>query len=168
MKEVTPDDAGHKYWMQEIAGGKERGEIDAYFRQVAMKENAASFNKLQLDEILSKDDENKRILYVMPGSIGDIFLSTSLFKSIKKLYPDYNLYIATNKEYFDLLDGNPYVHGVVPFEPHMESLKYLEGGGDHKGWFEIAFLPFVNTQRILTYSHNGKDKIAYKDLKYED
>jgi hypothetical protein len=49
----------------------------------------------------------------------------------------------------------------------MDSLTWLEGKGDHKGYFEIAFLPYVGTQRILTYMHNGKDKIAYKDLRYE-
>ena len=47
----------------------------------------------------------------------------------------------------------------------MDNLTWLEGQGDHKGFFEIAFLPFANTQRVLTYLHNAKDKLAY-DINY--
>jgi hypothetical protein len=43
----------------------------------------------------------------------------------------------------------------------MDQLLWLEGAGDHQGYFEIAFIPHVNTQRILTYIHNGKDRIAF-------
>ena len=102
----------------------------------------------------------------MPESIGDVFLSTSLFKSIKEQYPDYNLYVATKQEYFDILDANPYIHKVIPYVQQMDSLIWLEGVGDHKGFFDIAFLPYSQTQRFLTYLHNGKTNIAYKDYKY--
>ena len=48
----------------------------------------------------------------------------------------------------------------------MENIYFLEGHGAHKGFFEIAFMPFVTTQRSMCYSHNAKDKITYKDYKY--
>ena len=48
----------------------------------------------------------------------------------------------------------------------MDNLTWLEGIGSHKGYFEIAFLPYSQTQRFLTYLHNGKTNIAYKDYKY--
>jgi hypothetical protein len=115
---------------------------------------------------LDKDDESKRLLYVMPESIGDIFLSTSLFKSIKEQYPNYKFYVATKQEYFDVLEANPYVDKIIQYVPQMDSLIWLEGGGDHNGFFEIAFLPYSQTQRFLTYLHNGKTNIAYKDFKY--
>ena len=47
----------------------------------------------------------------------------------------------------------------------MDNLTWLEGAGDHNGYFEIAFLPYGNTQKFLTYLHNGKDKLAY-DINY--
>ena len=102
----------------------------------------------------------------MPESIGDIFLSTSLFKSIKELYPNYNLYVATKPQFKSVLDGNPHVYKAIPYLPQMEDILFLEGQEDHKGFFEIAYIPFVTTQRQMTYPHNGKDKIAYKDYKY--
>ena len=105
------------------------------------------------------------MLYVMPESIGDIYLSTSLFRSAKELYPDYNLYVAVKPEYFDILSGNPYIYKTLQYVPQMDSLTWLEGAGDHNGYFEIAFLPYANTQKFLTYLHNGKDKLAY-DINY--
>jgi hypothetical protein len=89
---------------------------------------------------------------------------TSLFESLKKVYPKYNLYIATKQEHFDILIGNPYVHKVIPYVPQMDNLMWLEGAGEHKGFFEIAFLPHIGTQRVLNYLHNGKDIIEF-DIK---
>ena len=100
----------------------------------------------------------------MPESIGDIYMSTALFDNIKKQYPEYNLYVAVKPEYFDILKGNPSIHKVIQYISQMDQLLWLEGMGDHKGYFEIAFLPFIGTQRILDYIHNGKTKIQF-DLK---
>ena len=103
----------------------------------------------------------------MPEAIGDLYLCTSLFKSIKDQYPDYNLYVCCKPEFSQVLQGNPYIHKVINYIQEMDDITWLEGKGDHEGYFEIAFMPYVGTQRFLNYMHNGKDKIAYKDLKYE-
>lgn len=97
----------------------------------------------------------------MPESIGDIFLSTSLFENIKKQYPEYNLYVAVKQEYFEILDGNPHIHRLLNYIPQMDQLIWLEGSQDHKGYFEIAFLPHAGTQRFLDYLHNGKTNIQF-------
>jgi len=161
--EVDENDDGHKYWMQELAKGQKREEIEKYFRQVAWQENEKN-KKIEFKDLLDKDDDGKRILYVIPEDESDVFMSSSLFPSIKRLYPDYNLYIATKNEYFDVLDGNPYVHKVIPFVPQMENQIWCEGNKDFEGYFEIAFLPYIGTQKILNYLHNGKDKIEF-DIK---
>lgn len=163
---VDEEDSGHKYWMGELNKGAKRQDIENYFRRVALQDNQKT-EKVEFSEFLDKEDEGKRVLYVMPESIGDIYLSTSLFRSIKELYYDYNLYVAVKPEYSDILDGNPYVHKVLPYIPQMDNLVWLEGQGNHKGFFEIAFLPYGNTQKFLSYLHNGKDKIAYEDYRYE-
>ena len=160
---VDENDDGHKYWMQELSKGMSRNDIEKYFRKVASENE----NKVQVkfEDLLDKEDEGKRILYVMPESIGDVFLSTSLFQSAKELYPDYNLYVSTKPENFEVLEGNEYIHKLIPYTQQMDSLLWLEGQGSHKGYFEIAFLPYSSTQRFLTYLHNGKDKLAY-DINY--
>lgn len=170
MKDVNEENEGFKYWMGEMENGATRKSVEMYFRDVAQKENSKnkwdSFGHKDFEELLSKDDQGKRIIYVMPESIGDIFLSTSLFKSIKELYPDHNLYVATKPQFKSVLDGNPHIYKAIPYLPQMEDILFLEGQEDHKGFFEIAYIPFVTTQRQMTYPHNGKDKIAYKDYKY--
>jgi hypothetical protein len=167
MEYIDETDEGYVYWMKELEGGKSRDSILQYFRKTALTESEKGVEEM-FDEYLAKDDEGKRIIYVMPGAIGDIYMSTSLFRSIKEIYPEYNLYVAAQKEFHELLDGNEHIHGILPYMKEMDHIFFLEGNGDHKGWFEIAFIPFVCTQRYITYTHNGKDKIAYKDLAYEN
>ena len=96
--DVTDDDSGLEYWLQEIEKGTEKKTIEDYFRRIATQDNQKN-KKVAFEDILDKEDEGKRMLYVMPESIGDIYLSTSLFKSAKELYPDYNLYVAVKPEY---------------------------------------------------------------------
>lgn len=163
MHQVDENDEGHKYWMKEISKGAKRPDIENYFRQVASQENQKN-KKIEFDDLLDKDDKGKRLLYVMPESIGDIYMSTSLFKNIKKQYPNHNLYVAVKPEYFEILKGNPYTHKVLQYIPQMDQLLWLEGMGNHDGYFEIAFLPFVGTQRMLDYIHNGKTNIEF-DIK---
>lgn len=166
LKDETIDDKneGYKYWMTELGKGVKRQGIEDYFRQVAVKDNQKN-KKADFSELFDKEDEGRRILYVMPESIGDVFLSTSLFKSIRELYPTYNIYVATKPQYFEVLDGNPYVYKAIPYNDQMKNIFWLEGIGDHKGFFEIAYLPFANTQCMITYTHNAKDKLAY-DINY--
>lgn len=163
MRSVDENDDGHKHWMKRLAQGDTRQNIENYFRQVAVQENQKN-KKISFDELLDPNDKGRRILLVMPESIGDVFLVTSLFESIKETYPDHNLYFATKKEYFTVVEGNPYLHKVIQYIPEMDNLLWLEGYGSHEGYFEIAFLPHIGTQKVLNYLHNGKDKIAF-DIK---
>ena len=156
--EVTEDDPGIKHWQGEISKGVEREKIVDYFRTVARKEIAEN---LTLTDVLDQGDEGNRLLFVIPESIGDIYLCTSLFESLKEQYPDYNLYVACKPQYFDIVIGNPYVHKTISYVSEMDDLLALEGRGTNKGLFEIVFLPYITTQRHMTYQHNGKDKIAF-------
>jgi len=163
MTSVDQKDDGHKHWMKRLSEGDSEENIEKYFRQVAQQENQKN-KKIDFEEILDPNDKGKRILFIMPESIGDVFLSTALLESIKETYPNHNLYFATKKENFSILKGNPFIHRIIEYIPQMDNLLWLEGRGDHNGYFEIAFLPYIGTQKILNYIHNGKDKIAF-DLK---
>lgn len=155
---VDENDDGHKYWMQEILKGTERKKIENYFRQVAVKETEEKKIK-NFEDILGIDDKNKRILYVIPEDEKDVFVSTSIFPSIKELYPEYNLYVATKPEYFDILINNPYIYKVINYIPEMNNLFWLEGEGEHEGYFEVAFVPHLSSIINKDYVHNGKTKI---------
>tara|TARA_R100000808_G_C2148891_1_gene157116 strand:+ start:545 stop:2458 length:1914 start_codon:yes stop_codon:yes gene_type:complete len=158
--DIDKDDDGFKYWKREIKDKRTpREHIESYFRQVAANSSEKDV-MTNFESLLGEDDAGKRIIYVMPESAEDVFLSTSLFESIKDLYPEHNLYVATQPRYFPILSANPHVYKTLPYSKQMESFSFLEGSGEDMGYFEIAFMPFVNTQRHPCYSHNGKDKLG--------
>ena len=97
----------------------------------------------------------------MPRSIGDVYMTTSLLPSLAENYPDYAIYFATNPVNFPVLAGNPYIYKCIPYHPQMDDLLFLEGKGTHKGFFDIAFLPNIGTQKIFNYQHNASDKIQF-------
>jgi len=158
--EVDEEDEGFQYWMKELTNGASPNDVENYFRKVALQQNSEQKN-FDFEKYLDKEDKGKRILYVMPATRKDVFLSTSLFKSIKETYPNHNLYVATSKVCLEVLDANPYVHKVIPYFAQMDDVFWLEGQGDHEGFFEIAFSPYMVTQRHLNFIHNDKDKINY-------
>jgi hypothetical protein len=160
MKNVDNNDSGHQYWMGELAKGAKRQDIENYFRNVALKESEDK-KQVKFEDLLDPNDKG-RVVYVMPESAGDIFLSTALFKSIKNRYPDYSLYVSTKPQYKDILDGNPYIHRWIEYNPIMDNLIWLEGNNQHNGYFDIAYLPYTCTQRNLNYLHNGLDKIEFQ------
>lgn len=159
-----PDDLGLNNWLQSITNGMTREQIYDYFVWAARQENLKN-QQGKLEDLFDKDDEGKRLLIVQPESIGDVYLLTALFRSAKETYPNYNLYVATKPEYFEILEGNSFIHKVIPYLPIMENELQMEGAGDHKGVVEVCFLPFITTQRILNYLRNGKDNVAF-DLKH--
>lgn len=158
--ETNEHDDGHKHWMQRLGDDLTRADVLKYFRSVAEKENREN-KKVDLSDLLDKDDEGKRLLIVMPERIGDVYLSTSLLPNIRKQYPDLNIYYATRPQYFEVLDGNPYIHKCIPYHDSLANLPLMEGQGENSGYFEIAFVPFLGTQRIINFTHNGKDKIQF-------
>jgi glycosyltransferase involved in cell wall biosynthesis len=160
-RDVTDQDEGLIHWLHQLDQNVPKNQIENYFKHVAKEELSKNTSEVNFEEILDKNDKGKRILMVMPQSAGDVFWTTSLFKSIKKMYPEYNLYYATKKEYMDILDGNKYIHKVIEYHPVMDNLLWSEGAANHEGYFEITFLPYIGTQKILNYLHNGKDKLDF-------
>jgi hypothetical protein len=143
----------------EISKGAKREDIERYFRNEALKENQKN-KKIDFSELLDKDDQ-KRLLVILPESIGDIFLATSLFESIRDRYPrpEWKFYFSCKQEYFEILEGNPHIDKLLNYVPQMDNLVWLEGIGDNKGYFDVVYPIHFPTQRLLSYLHNGIDKI---------
>lgn len=110
------------------------------------------------------ESKNKRLLMIVPESAGDIFLCTSLLPSMKKLYPEYDIYFACKEQYRSLLLNNPYITKIINYMPIMENELAMEGYGEWKGLFNISFMVTIFTQRYLNYIHNGQTRIGF-DIK---
>lgn len=150
---------GHKHWMERLSTDLSREDVLKYFKSIADKENKENI-KSDLSDLLDDTFDN-RLLIVMPERIGDVYMTTSLLPNIKKQYPDYAIYFATRPQYFEILDGNPYIYKCIPYQDSLANLPLMEGNLKSEGYFDIVFIPFLGTQRIINYTHNGKDKIQF-------
>ncbi len=139
--EVGDNDDGFKYWLSEVKKGVPKESIENYFRNVARKENLGKIEK-KLHERVSQDDGGKRILYVMPENEEDVYVSTSLFESIKSLYPDHNLYVATDKKYFGIINSNPYIHSLLEYNKEMDNPENLVHESERI--FDVVYTPHLN------------------------
>jgi len=153
-----PSGEGHKHWMAAIKSGKSREEIYNYFISVAKKENAENgVGAKDFSELLDKNGK-KRGLFLIKESIGDILISTSLFKSFHEQHPDTDLYVMTDEKYHALLHGNPYVHKILPYLPAMEQELLAMGAGQkaENSYFDVFYHPAIQTQRLLNYLSHPK------------
>jgi 6-pyruvoyl-tetrahydropterin synthase len=152
---VDKNHQGCLHWIGRLNSDLNREQIYNHFQHIASQKETTV---IDISEVLDKDDQGKRIAVVMPQSAGDVLMVNSLLTNLKELYPDHNIYFVTQPQFFELVNEHPAVHKVLPYSPIFDNLLFLEGQGSHKGYFELAFLPFVTTQRHFTYQHNGKDR----------
>jgi len=144
-------DPGFLNWKQQLANGAKREDVYKFFIDVAQKENV----KIQPanQDFWSLIDKNgkKRGIFLIKESIGDCFISTSLFESFHQQYPNHDLYVMTSPQYFDIFKGNPYVYKTIPYLPFAEQEMAMIGVGQKEGYFDVYFHAAILTQRHLGY-----------------
>ena len=154
---VDENSQGLKHWVSQLAGGLPREHVVNHFREVAHKHNTQS-QLPSLEELFTPEDDGRRIAVVIPQSESDVFLVNSLLKNLQKQYKNFNIYIFTDPKYYEYIEDNPAVHRCLPYSSVVENSFALEGGGGHKGFFEMVFHPHTTTQKNLCFTHNGINK----------
>jgi glycosyltransferase involved in cell wall biosynthesis len=156
-KNVDKNNSAIKNWLREIAGGVDR----RYILEHIKKESAATSQELaSIEDYLGDEGKENRVAVVIPESAQDVLFINSLLGNLKTLYKDKNIYVITDPKYYPLIDDNPAVYKVLPYIKAFDNIFVLEGQGEnHEGYFQIAYLPHLGTQRLPTYPHNGSDKI---------
>jgi glycosyltransferase involved in cell wall biosynthesis len=152
------DPAGVIHWMQRLKSDLKRSDVLNYFRKIALSENQNSF----LDEMLSSLKENKdskKIAFIQPNGVEEIIIATSLVTSIKKIYPNYDIYFFTRNEYFDLINSHPDVKKVLNYFNKMDDPLFFEGKGSNNKYFDIVFAPYLSINN--NYFRNAEDIIQY-------
>lgn len=114
------------------------------------------------DELLKQLDEGKRIAVLIPESAGDVLWVNSLMENTKNLYPDFDIYVFTNPQFFSYIEDNPFVHKVLEFKSSYEGAHFMEGKSGQTKYFDICFMPHLLTQRFQNYHHNTLDKNTYE------
>lgn len=115
-----------------------------------------------LKNIINAIDDNgcPRILLILPESAGDVFLATSLFRNLKELYHEYDIYFACLKQYQSILRNNPYIYKTIDYYPIMDRELIMCGIGGWSGLFDISIFLSAYTQRFLNYIHNGQTRLG--------
>ncbi len=114
---------------------------------------------VDLDDLL---DEGKKIAIIIPESAVDVLWVNSLMDNFKSMYSEFDIYVFTKPEFFDFIEDHPAVHKVLPYSSEIDNVHFLEGKGNHKGFFDMAFTPHYGTQRYHNYHHNGLDKTQFE------
>lgn len=153
MDDIKDDDSGLLNWLAQLKNKVSRNDIYQYFIKVAQDENNKNAPPKDFGTLFD-DNGKKRILFVMKESGGDIFISTALFKGLKELYPDADLYIGAEPKFHEILEGNEYVHKVLPYHQIMESEMAI------MHYVDYFYHPAIVTQRQLAYL--TQDKIGVR------
>jgi len=126
--DLDHNDEGHKHWMQSFKNGATRASVLDYFRSVAVQENSKiGSNKLvDLNDVI-KNSGNKKALFCCSTSEEDVLLVSSLLKSFKSQHKNYDIFFATEVEYFSIVDCNPYVYKCIPYQDGLEDERAMLG-----------------------------------------
>lgn len=162
--DIKEDDQGYKDWMTAIASGKSKREIHNFFASVAAGDNSKIQQSVSLKDVLIQNGK-KQVLIVAQQSFGDIFMITSLFESLREMYPSetHNLYIACDPQYREILEGNPYIDMVLNFIPEMDNEILMTGQGNNDAVFDEYLHATASSQKFLNYLSRTKTNLNIKD-----
>ena len=137
---VTSKDEGLVHWLNKLAEGASQQQVEEYFRNVASSSNSKAVKKSLIEQL---SDNKKRILYLMPEGELDLFVSTSLFSSIKELYPEHDLYVACQPNLRGFIFGDENIHKILDFNEQFNNVVNLK---DEEGnqLFETVYTPSLN------------------------
>jgi glycosyltransferase involved in cell wall biosynthesis len=157
-EDIDQNSNSFKVWVGKLENQEiSKNELFNHFIRIAQKHNSKN-DTIEFSSLFDSSDDGKRIAVVIPKSETDVFLINSLMKNLKTQYPKYNIYIFTQEEYFQYIEDSPYVYKCLRYSEVLENIALLEGAGNHKGFFEMAFHPHTTTQKSICYLHNGINK----------
>lgn len=149
------DPSGKEHWLAQLKNGLTREQMVNIFRNIASQDNQKNgLGQVKLEDILD-NNVRKKLLLVLKESIGDLIYLTSLLKSFKEQYPDHDIYLATDPQYFSIFDGNKYIHKLLPYQPFFDSEIAMTGQGSNKGFFDAYCHVGAYCQRFLNYLTNN-------------
>tara|TARA_R110000823_G_scaffold29783_3_gene85988 strand:- start:3728 stop:5152 length:1425 start_codon:yes stop_codon:yes gene_type:complete len=159
LKMEEKDQNGHDHWMHRLSTDLNRNDVYSYFKGVALKHNnAVKKSSESLDDLLDKDDEGRRVAVVLNEDASSFLMSTYFLKDMKDQYPLHNIYLFAPEALFNVIQGNKYIHKILPSSPFVQDISNLEGGFGKKRYFEVAYIPHKDSQFLFSYAHNDKDK----------
>lgn len=96
----------------------------------------------------------KTLLYTMPMSAGDVFISTAVVDSLRKKFPEHYIVFATDLKYTDILKGNPDIDAIISWQSWMADVPFCENV------FDEVYTPNLAVQlNTSNWVHGGKGRL---------
>ncbi len=115
--------------------------------------------KRRLYEQLQIPPMAKTLLYTMPMSAGDVFISTGVVSALKEKFPDHLVIFATDGKYSSILKDNPNIFRVIQFENWMTDISFCEA------IFDEVYTPNLSVQLTTSnWVHGGKGRLLGKEF----
>jgi len=153
----SKEDEGRIHWNRYLSQNGDKSELKKQmvksFRIAASQHNQKVAPKVPFDKFLDENDK-ERVLIVLKESIGDAVILTALLPEIKKKYPNSSIYISIEKKYWEIFNGNPYVHRLIEWRPEHDNELLMIGINEKKKYFNTYINLAVSTQKILNYLSN--------------
>ena len=83
--------------------------------------------------------KKKRILYCMLKTLGDVVLSTTIIRELKKEYPESEIYFYTNGPYAGLLSNNPDIHEIKASREWLPDMVFMDIAREG---YDLVFAPY--------------------------
>ena len=80
---------------------------------------------------------------------------------LKKTYPTHKIYFCTLPQFQELLDDNEFIDKFIPYHDSLNNALYLEGLGNHEGFFDLAFIPENCVDLKAIGHHNGNFQLTH-------
>lgn len=154
--DVAPGHPDLANWANQLKNGSTtRAQVEGTFRNIAAQELQKN-QKIGIENLLD-DNGKKKFLIVLKDSAGDILNASSLLESWRENHPakDWDLYFSCDPIYFSLLEGNPYIYKLLPFQPAFQNELICTGQGSNRGWFDGYCNLGVGSQMVLNYLTNN-------------
>jgi glycosyltransferase involved in cell wall biosynthesis len=142
-------------WVNKLRAGENPVNIVNYFKQTALKQTQNQ-NNFKINDLIDVNDGYKKIAIVIPNDLYISLLLSLFIKPLKQKYKDYKIYIFTEKFYSNIFfEYSDCIEKILPLFPNCNNKLYMEGHGDHQGFFEIAFIINFDLLNLSQYSQNG-------------
>lgn len=138
------------------------GFADVMKQLVQSSSSSAQVNPVEHLRAFVDTPEDYNVVYTMPMSTGDVFISTAvidgLMKEVKEKQPNAKLYFATQDKYKDVLKNNPNVHKIIPWNQTMMSIELLEEV------FDLALTPDTTTHyQFSNWIRGGEGRLLAEE-----
>jgi len=108
---------------------------------------------------MKETESRKKILVIRFSSIGDIILTTPVFRYLKNIFPNSEIHFLTREEYSIILQNNPYINRIISFNTKkgFSGLRMLKHNLEEEKYHAVFDLHGSLRSRYLTFLLNSDE-----------